>query len=83
MQNEGSEAAQAEYRLWCAALALLMEDARCFWLGKMGRSASADELEEAFDALTQNTWMLRHLCDHTGHDAEWLSEGFIRWCDMA
>jgi hypothetical protein len=76
----GSEAGAAERRLWVAALALMVQDGKRYWQGKRSHSATPDEQEEAFDALVQNTWMLRRICVHTGHDAEALSKGFNDWC---
>lgn len=80
----GNEAGTAERRLWVAALALMVQDGKRYWLQKGNDGGSQDDREEAFDALCDCTWMLRRICTHTGHDPEWLSRGFIRWCeDMA
>ena len=76
----GTEAGRAETRLWVSVLALMLDDARRYWQGKKSHSAGADELEEAFDALIQCTWMLRRICTYTGHDAEAVSRGFNDWC---
>lgn len=78
----GREAGKAEVRLWVAALALMVQDGKRYWQSNKSSSATADELEEAFDALIQNTWMLRRICIRTGHDPEALSAGFNEWCLM-
>ena len=77
------ESRSAESRLWCSALALLVNDARCYWEDRRGCYLADDNyrLEQAFDDVCRAGPMLRHLCDHTGHDAAWISEGFARWCE--
>lgn len=77
----GNDAGMAEHRLWLAALALMLQDGQRFWQGLPGRSAAAEDLEEAFDALVQNTWMLRRICSYTGHSPEAISQGFNQWCE--
>lgn len=80
----GNDAGKAEHRLWCGVLALMVQDGKRYWQGRNGRSATADDLEEAFDALCDCTWMLKRICEHTGHDAKRISRGFLKWCeDMA
>ncbi|MFE8069795.1 hypothetical protein QQM79_01940 [Marinobacteraceae bacterium S3BR75-40.1] len=77
----GQLAGAAELQLWMAALALLVKDAKAYWQERATDGSTQDDREEAFDALIQCTWMLRRICTYTGHDAEWLSSGFIRWCE--
>lgn len=78
----GTDAGLAERRLWVAALALMVDDAKRYWQGKKSHSATADDLEGAFDAMCDCTWMLRRICNVTGHDPAWLSRGFIQWCEQ-
>lgn len=77
----GHEAGVAEYRLWLAALALLVRDAKGYWLEKKTDGSSPEEREEAFDAVCDCTWMLKRICSHTGHDPLQLSLVFIGWCE--
>jgi len=67
------------HRLWCSTLALLIYDARSYWQGIKGAGV---EFEQAFDDVVRCGPMLRHLCDHTGHDPQWLSRGFVKWCEQ-
>jgi len=67
------------HRLWCSTLALLIYDARSYWQGIKGAGV---EFEQAFDDVLRCGPMLRHLCNHTGHDPQWLSRGFIKWCEQ-
>lgn len=81
----GNDLGKAEHRLWCAVLVQLASDARLYWQGKTPPPVAHHELEQAFDDLFRCGPMLRHVCEHTGHNAQWLSKGFIAWCenDMA
>lgn len=74
---EGKEAGRAELTMWNHALWLLISDARRYWQGK----TDALEAEQAFDDVCRNGPMIRRLCCFTGHDSEWLSQGFLRWCE--
>ncbi|RBP69606.1 hypothetical protein [Marinobacter nauticus] len=77
----GNEAGQAEFRLWCAAFQLLVDDAKRYWTGKAGTNA---ESIAACDDLLACGPMTRHLCAMTGLEAVAVSESFTRWCnDMA
>ena len=67
------------HRLWCSTLALLVYDARSYWKGI--KDAGVD-FEQAFDDVMRCGPMLRHLCDHTGHNPQWLSRGFVKWCEQ-
>jgi hypothetical protein len=46
-----------------------------------GIGADDYRLEQAFDDVMQCVPMLRHVCNNSGHDAAWISEGFARWCE--
>jgi len=72
-----------DVRLWCAVLASLLSDARCYWQSTHGHGIAADDyrLEQAFDDVMRCGPMLRHVCNNSGHDAAWISEGFARWCE--
>lgn len=69
--------ATPELRLWGAAMALFLEDARRYQLGVKGpqeaQRAAWLDLREC-GPVTQNFCMLLDL------DPQWISEGFIRWC---
>ena len=83
----GRDAGLGERRLWSEALRLLVSDARSYWQGERVRdfNAHAVVLEQAFDDVCRCGPMLRYLCDHLDLDPQWISEGFIKWCerDMA
>jgi hypothetical protein len=66
-----------ERRLWCAALALMLNDALGYWQS----TARDTKAEQAFDDLLRCGPMVRHVCEFTGHDPEWICQGFIRWCE--
>lgn len=64
-----------EHTMWCAALALMLQDARRYHrTGKdvqcVGRQALRDVLECGP--------MLRHLCEMADQEPEWVSERFAR-----
>lgn len=77
----GNDAGLPELRLWSASLALMVKDAKAFWLDKGNDGGSQEDREEAFDALCDCTWMLRRICTYTGHDPLMISRGFIQWCE--
>lgn len=73
----GSDAGLAERRLWGATLALLIQDGQRYWQGKQQDT----EAEQAFDDLVRCGPMLRHCCRWLDSDAQWISKGFISWCE--
>ena len=69
-------------RMWRACLALLLSDARAYWLNKPHQpGALSRDLEQAFDDVTACGPMTRQVCDWTGFDPEYVSAAFIRWCE--
>ena len=78
------DAGLPEARLWAEALKLMLHDARDYWRGKPGHGVHAESyhLEQAFDDLVRCGPMLRHCCDYLDLEPDWLSEGFIRWCEQ-
>lgn len=68
----------AEHALWLAALTLLLTDARDYWKG--GRKL---EFEQAFDDVLRVGPMLRRLCNHTGHEPQWVAERFCKSLEKA
>jgi len=77
----GKEAGAAEYRLWCAALDMLIKDGQSYWKCQKWREADSVEQEQAFDDLLRCGPMTRHCCRWLDLDPQWISEGFIRWCE--
>jgi len=39
------------------------------------------DLEQAFDDVERCGSMLRHCCAFLDLDAEWISAGFVSWCE--
>lgn len=68
-----------ERHLWAAALDLLIRDGQAYWLGK--NRGQANELEQAFDDLFRCGPMTRHCCRWLDADPQWISNGFIGWCE--
>ncbi|WP_417514813.1 hypothetical protein [Marinobacter sp.] len=73
----GKDAGIAERRLWGATLALLVDDARRYWQNRRHDT----EAEQAFDDLVRCGPMTRHVCRWLDTDAQWISRGFISWCE--
>jgi len=69
-----------EERLWGAALALLIDDAR-YWLSN-GKQKHAHH-KEAFDDLCFCGAMTKRLCAKTDTDPAWLSERFRKFAQTA
>ncbi len=68
-----------EHALWCAALALMLEDARRYHQGKADTfGAPSGTGRRALRDITERGLMTRHLCEMTGNDVDWLCERFIR-----
>jgi hypothetical protein len=82
--EQGMDAGLPEARLWAEALKLMLHDARDYWRGKPGHGVHAESyhLEQAFDDLVRCGPMLRHCCSFLDLEPDWLSEGFIRWCEQ-
>ena len=80
----GRDAGLAEQRLWAEALRLLLFDARHHWRGQAVQGIHRDSyhLEAAFDDLVRCGPMLRHCCSFLDLEPDWLSEGFIKWCEQ-
>lgn len=66
----------AEYAMWCAVLALLLDDARAYWHGVNIYGAANYEAEQAFDDVMRVGPMLRWCCNQTGHNPQWIAERF-------
>lgn len=83
LEELGRDAGLAERNLWGAALASLVDDARAYWQGKgvSGIMPNSVTLEAAFDDVCRAGPMTRHCCGMCGIDPQWLSDGFIRWCE--
>jgi len=81
---QGRDAGLAEQRLWAEALRLLLFDARHHWRGQAVQGIHRDSyhLEAAFDDLVRCGPMLRHCCSFLDLEPDWLSEGFIKWCEQ-
>ena len=79
----GMDAGLAEQRLWAEALKLMLHDGRNYWRSQQGQGVHAENyrLEQAFDDLVRCGPMLRHCCSFLDLEPDWLSEGFIRWCE--
>ncbi|WP_139248813.1 hypothetical protein [Marinobacter antarcticus] len=73
-----------ESRLWADVLRLLVADACSYWQGERTRDFDAESyhLEQAFDDLVRCGPMLRHCCSFLDLEPDWLSEGFIKWCEQ-
>ena len=69
-------------RLWRACLALLLADARAYWLEKPHQpGAAGQDLEEAFDDVVACGPMTREVAEWNDLDPEYVSAAFIRWCE--
>lgn len=72
----------AEDALWSAVLARLLIDAGAYWRGvDVLQGSKPHELEAAFDDVCRAGPMTRWCCGHSGHDAEWITECFLRQCE--
>ena len=80
----GMDAGLPEARLWAEALRLLLHDGRHYWRCQQGQGVHAESyhLEQAFDDLVRCGPMLRHCCSFLDLEPDWLSEGFIKWCEQ-
>ena len=78
-----SETGRAELALWGAVLDTLVRDGQSYWQGKQWRSGNDVEQEQAFDDLMRCGPMTRYCCSYLDLDPQWISEGFIAWCEMA
>jgi|GEM_PF-2190672 len=68
-----------ELAMWQNALALFCDDARRYHQGKgeiFGAVPGTDQ--RALRDLCERGPMVRHLCEMTGNDVDWLCERFIR-----
>ena len=81
--EHGTDAGLPEQRLWAEALKLMLHDGRNYWRSQQGQGVHAENyrLEQAFDDLVRCGPMLRHCCSFLDLEPDWLSEGFIRWCE--
>ena len=81
--DDGMDAGLPEARLWAEALKLMLFDARHYWRGQsaQGVHRNSYHLESAFDDLVRCGPMLRHCCSFLDLEPDWLSEGFIKWCE--
>ncbi|RHW22676.1 hypothetical protein [Pseudomonas jilinensis] len=64
-----------ERDLWGAVLAMLLDDALGYWRGSYGPAIAQ---EQAFDDVLRVGPMLRHCCQFTGHNPQWIAERFVR-----
>ena len=64
-----------ERALWCAALALMLQDARRYH--RTGKDAPGVGRQALRDVLDRGP-MLRRLCEFADVDAAWVSEQFAR-----
>ena len=82
--DDGMDAGLGERRLWAEALKLMLFDARHHWRGQaaQGINRNSYHLEAAFDDLVRCGPMLRNCCDYLDLEPDWMSEGFIRWCEQ-
>ena len=70
----------SEIALWAAVLRLMLEDAQRYW---QGRTPALDyEREQAFDDVVACGPMLRRCCGFLDLDAQWISEAFVKQCDV-
>ena len=60
---------------------MLCKDGPNYWKGQTIYTAQPWETEQAFDDLVKCGPMTRHVCGMAGLDPEWISAGFIRWCE--
>ncbi|WP_303288239.1 hypothetical protein [Marinobacter sp. SS8-8] len=69
-------------RMWRAALANLLGDARAYWVNrKYQPGANLSDLSEAFDDVVACGPITRRFAWWNGLNAEYVSEAFIRWCE--
>lgn len=69
-------------RVWAAALRLLLDDARQYWLEKPLRlGGQPEDGEEAFNDVLSCGPMLRQCCEWLEWEPEWVSWRFVRWCE--
>lgn len=67
--------------LWNAVLLTLIFDAVSAWDGKRHRGADPRDALAAFEDLIECGPMTRHCCAWADLDPEYLSAGFVRWCE--
>jgi hypothetical protein len=80
-ENLGTESGRAELKMWGAVLDTLVRDGQSYWQGRRWRGADDLELEQAFDDLCRVGPMTRYCCALLDLDPDWISEGFISWCE--
>ena len=78
------DAGLPEARLWAETLKLMLHDARHYWRCQQGQGVHAESyhLEQAFDDVVSCGPMLQHCCGFLDLEPDWLSECFIRWCEV-
>lgn len=64
-----------ERAMWCAALALMLQDARRYH--RTGKDVQCVGRQALRDVLDRGP-MLRHLCEMADQEPEWVSERFAR-----
>ena len=67
-----------ERALWCAALSLFLDDARRYHRGKVDTFGAPGAGRRAMQDVLERGLMVRHLCEMTGNDVDWLCERFIQ-----
>jgi hypothetical protein len=68
-----------EHALWCAALALMLDDARRYHQGKADTfGAPSGTGRRALRDVLDSGPILRRLCEFADVDAAWVSEQFAR-----
>jgi len=83
IQTLGIEGGRSELALWGAVLDALIRDGQAYWQDREWRGGAEVDREQAFDDLVRCGPMTEHCCAWLDLDPQWISEGFIKWCDMA
>lgn len=79
LELEHTDTGTPEKAMWCAALALLLDDARRYHQGKRDTFGAVPGTgQRALRDLIERGPCVRHLCDMAGQDVEWVCERFAR-----
>ena len=71
-----------EQRMWTAALALLLSDARSGWLSDFTEHPETVEVQwAAWADLIDCGDQVRRICGFTGHEPQFISRKFVQFCN--
>lgn len=80
--DSGESHGTPERELLGAILETLLRDATAAWRQTPTPPGSSPKMvREAFEDLVECGPQTRWLCVLAGYDPEWISAGFVRWCE--